>query len=90
MKIDKNKLIEIKKTAPIFIIGCQRSGTTLLYKILSETLNIGFGRDNTLFLNFMKRLDIYSDLTKKSNLKKLLTDLEKTRIYKLLVEWESL
>lgn len=81
MNIDGEKVREIKEVAPVFIIGCQRSGTSLLYRILSETLNIGFGRDNTLFINYIKRLGKYKDLNKKRNLKQLLLDLEKRQVY---------
>ena len=81
MTIDKTRLFEIKKKEPVFVIGCQRSGTSFLYRSLSKTLNIGFGRDNMLFMKFKNKIDKYKDLNRKENLKKLLADIEKTPVF---------
>ena len=82
MTIDKVKLLEIKEKPPVFIIGCQRSGTSFCYRFLSETLDIGFGRDNNLFLNFFKRLDKYGDLAEDVNLFRLLDDIANVQDFK--------
>lgn len=82
MTIDKDKLIKIKNMGPLFIVGCQRSGTTMLYRILAETLNIGFGRDNTLFMTLSTNIKKYGDLNTKKNLKKLLEYIENNSVFK--------
>lgn len=81
MTIDKEKLFEIKRKPPLFIVGCQRSGTSFLYRVLSEVLNIGFGRDNTLFMNYFKYIDQYGDLSINVNLQKLLNNIARSHVF---------
>ena len=81
MNLSKKKLIEIKSKAPLFIVGCQRSGTTMLYRILSEALGIGFGRDNTFFMNFRRTIEHYGDLSKIKNLRNMLGAIEKSPVF---------
>jgi hypothetical protein len=73
IKINKEKLKKIKRSAPIFIIGCPRSGTTFCFKALSEVLDVGFGRDNTLFMKLYKNISKYGDLSEDRNVRKLLS-----------------
>ncbi|MCP4107587.1 MAG: sulfotransferase [Desulfobacteraceae bacterium] len=75
------KVEKIKLRSPVFVIGCQRSGTSFLYKILSEILDIGFGRDNTMFLNIKPSL-ISDDLTIKKNLFHLLNYINNSPVFK--------
>ncbi len=82
MPIELTNLLEIKRKPPVFVMGCQRSGTSFLYRVLSEILNIGFGRDNTLFLRLFKSIDRYGDLKHDKNLRKLLDDISQSTVFK--------
>ncbi len=82
MSIELEKLLTIKRTPPLFVIGCQRSGTSFLYRVLSEILDIGFGRDNTLFLRFFESINEYGDLKQDKNLRKLLNDISQSPVFK--------
>lgn len=73
--IKAEKIREIKDSAPVFVIGSQRSGTSFLYRLIQKYLKIGFGRDNGLFVRKMKMLDYYGDLKNDANLRRLLTDI---------------
>jgi len=64
------------------VIGCQRSGTSFLYRVLSEILDIGFGRDNTLFLRLFRSINQYGDLKQDKNLRKLLNDISQSTVFK--------
>lgn len=66
---------QIKNTAPIFIIGSQRSGTSFLYRLIQRHLRIGFGRDNGNFVRLMKLLPYYGDLNETANLRRLIGDI---------------
>jgi hypothetical protein len=72
VRINKEKLKKIERSAPIFIIGCPRSGTTFCFKALSEVLDVGFGRDARLFMKLYKNISKYGDLSEDRNLRKLL------------------
>ena len=80
-KIEKEKLHQIKSCTPLFITGCQRSGTSFLYRVLSEMLDIGFGRDNTLFLNIFRTIDQYGDLSIDENFHKLLRNISDSPVF---------
>ncbi|MCB0264551.1 MAG: sulfotransferase [Calditrichaeota bacterium] len=69
------KIREIKDSAPVFVIGSHRSGTSFLYRLIQKYLKIGFGRDNGLFVRKMKMLNYYGDLKNDANLRRLLTDI---------------
>ena len=81
MDINKEELRAVMKTPPVFIVGCQRSGTSFLYRTLSEILGIGFGRDNTMFANMFYTIDQYGDLNIDSNLMKFLTNIEDSPVF---------
>lgn len=82
MPIDLNKLLLIKRKPPLFIIGSQRSGTSFLYRVLSEILDIKFGRDNTFFLRLFQSIHQYGDLKQDKNLRKLLHDISQSAVFK--------
>lgn len=65
----------IKNSAPIFIIGSQRSGTSFLYRLVQRHLRIGFGRDNGHFIRLIKLLPFYGDLNDLENLRRLVKDI---------------
>lgn len=81
MAVDRSKIQSIQQKPPIFIIGCQRSGTSFLFKVLGEILDIGFGRDNTLFLQFYNDLGNYGDLHDDENLQRLLNDIASSPVF---------
>jgi len=69
----KEKAINrIKNSAPIFIIGSQRSGTSFLYRLIQNYLKIGFGRDNANFVKIQPIVKQYGDLNNESNLVSLI------------------
>lgn len=82
MAIDRARLLEIKRKAPLFIVGCQRSGTSFLYRSLSEVLDIGFGRDNTMFINLNNSIGRYGDLNQDEALRTLLNSIAQSAVFK--------
>ena len=53
IKLDRGtieKLETVKSSAPLLIVGCLRSGTTLLLRLIRDYLDVGFGRDDGHFL----------------------------------------
>lgn len=65
----------IVNSTPLFIVGCPRSGTTLVLRLIRDYLNVGFGRDDGRFLRLGKHLDRYSDLSNAENLDRLVRDI---------------
>jgi hypothetical protein len=68
------ELIAVKRSPPIFVLGSYRSGTTLLFKLIRDYLDVGFGRDNGRFVRFKKLLGHYGDLSQDQNLRTLIDD----------------
>ena len=81
MPIELKQLLLIKRKPPVFVIGWQSSGTSFLYRVLSEILDIGFGRDNTLFLRVFGSINRYGDLKQDKNLRKLLKDISRYPVF---------
>lgn len=71
----KDVVRQIKNSAPIFIIGSHRSGTSFLYRLIQKHLNIGFGRDNGNFIHFLNLLPHYGDLSNYDNMFQLVSDI---------------
>jgi len=69
------KLRMIKDSAPLFIVGCPRSGTTLVLRLIRDYLDVGFGRDDGRFVRFKNLIDHYGDLNHTANLASLLHDI---------------
>lgn len=69
------RIRSVQASAPIFIIGSQRSGTSFLYRLIQNYLTIGFGRDNGHFVRMRGQLHLYGDLEKEANLTRLLNDI---------------
>lgn len=69
---DREEIKRIKNSAPIFIIGSQRSGTSFLYRLIQNYLKIGFGRDNANFVKIQSRIEEFGDLKNEKNLKRLI------------------
>jgi len=68
-------LRRIKNSSPVFIIGCQRSGTSFLFRLINRYLSIGFGRDNGHFIRLKKMLPYYGNLDNRDNLVRLIKDI---------------
>lgn len=81
VSFDVKKFDKIKSKAPIFIVGCQRSGTSFLYRVFDEVLDIGFGRDNTLFLKIDNTLS-NKDFNIPENLSQLLSYFDSSLVFK--------
>ena len=65
----------IVKEEVFFILGCPRSGTTLINNLLREYLDIGFANELQLIPKYYPRIKKYGDLNIKKNLDALIMDL---------------
>lgn len=64
--------------APIFLVGCPRSGTTLLQRMLDAHRDVAIAPETFFVRRFMSRRKHYGKLGKESHLEKLLADLVAT------------
>jgi hypothetical protein len=62
---------------PFFIIGCPRSGTTLLQLLINSHPKIAIPPESHIFVRFSKIFENYGDLNYKANLKLFVQDLLK-------------
>jgi len=62
------------KNEPIFVIGCPRSGTTLLSQLLSST-QWGAPVETQFIIKYYKKLKKYGEIENKKNFKKLMRDI---------------
>lgn len=72
--------------SPIFIVGCDRSGTTLLRLMLNQHSRIAIPDESDFVSYIIDRKDKYGDLREDRNLEKLCNDLfsvERYRIWQL-------
>ena len=69
------KLRVLKDSGPLFIVGCPRSGTTLMLRLIRDYLDFGFGRDDGRFVRFKHLLDRYGDLSHPENFGRLIQDI---------------
>lgn len=60
--------------APIFIMGCHRSGTTLLRQILNGHSRIAIYHETQYYPIFRKEVYYYGDLKRSANLKRFIND----------------
>ena len=67
--------MENKKKAPFFIVGCGRSGTTLLRTLLENHPRIGIPPEGHIFSRFSKLFPLYGDLSQEVNCKRFVRDL---------------
>lgn len=64
-----------KGAAPFFIVGCERSGTTLLQVLLDSHPNIAIPYESHIFHRFYNRMSVYGDLAEEdNNLLRFVTD----------------
>lgn len=67
-----------KKTKqPFFIVGCPRSGTTLLQILLDSHPDITIPPESQIFIRFSPIFKFYGDLGKPENIKRFVSDLVK-------------
>jgi hypothetical protein len=69
------------RLTPVFVVGHGRSGTTLLVRLLSRFLGIGFGTESQFILRYLRRLPRYGDLAKPGALRRLLDDVARERFF---------
>ncbi|MCM8776219.1 MAG: sulfotransferase [Candidatus Omnitrophica bacterium] len=60
---------------PFFIVGCPRTGTTLLHVLLDSHPRIAIPPESHLFVHFREIFDCYGDLAEESNLRLFVKDL---------------
>ena len=64
-------MTELHDNRPIFIVGCERSGTTMLRLILCSHKNIALPPQTKYIKKLYKRRILFGDLSKEKNRKKL-------------------
>lgn len=69
------------KTNPVFVIGCARSGTSVLIRLIRKYLKINFGTETQFIIRYYNKIRKYSDLNRDSNLKILIDDISKERCF---------
>ena len=69
---------------PVFILGCPRSGTTLLAELLEFT-SYGKPFETHFITKYYKKLSSYGDITKIENFRFLLNDISKERS---IMQWK--
>lgn len=65
---------------PFFILGCGRSGTSLLARMLNEHSNLAVPYESHLFNNFYPWLKWYGDLSREKNRVRLVDDILATDV----------
>jgi Sulfotransferase family len=73
--------ISLRKKAPVFVLGCGRSGTTLLYHMLLSSGNFAVYRTESNVINLLEPR--FGDLSVAGNKRSLLDAWYKTRLYTL-------
>jgi Sulfotransferase family len=73
--------ISLRKKAPVFVLGCGRSGTTLLYHMLLSSGNFAVYRTESNVINLLEPR--FGDLSAAVNKRRLLDAWYKTRLYTL-------
>lgn len=63
---------------PLFILGCPKSGTTLLASIFTDT-TYGAPFESHFITKYYKKLSTYGDLNNKLNFKRLINDIANER-----------
>lgn len=64
-----------RRSAPFFVVGAQRSGTTLLRLMLHSHPDLAVPFESDFIPRFHDRLDEYGDLEDRENLERLLADI---------------
>src|SRR5687767_5976471 len=64
-------------SVPFFVVGAQRSGTTMLRLMLNNHPRLAVPFESGFIPVFFKRLDAYGDLSKPGNAERLLEDIRR-------------
>src|SRR5688572_22151706 len=59
---------------PFFLLGSQRSGTTMLRLMLNNHPNLAIPHESVFITNYFQRLSDYGDLSNRENARRLLDD----------------
>jgi len=77
----RNPEVSSRSKAPVFVLGCGRSGTTLLYHMLLSSGNFAVYRTESNVINLLEPR--FGDLSVARNKRRLLDAWYKTRLYTL-------
>jgi hypothetical protein len=69
-------------STPIFLLGSQRSGTTMLRLMLNNHPNLAIPHETAFITIYHKKLDSYGDLADKDNARRLLADISQHPLVK--------
>ena len=69
---------------PFFVVGAQRSGTTVLRLMLNRHPELAIPFESGFIIPFLQRLPEYGDLNRRENARRLLTDIAG---YYLIADW---
>jgi len=72
---NSKNIIVSELPSPIFVMGCPRSGTTLVSQILDSHSRLAMYHETNYYTIFRPELHRYGDLRKSSNLMLLITNL---------------
>lgn len=67
---------------PIFLLGSQRSGTTMLRLMMNNHPNLAIPHETAFITIYDKKLDAYGDLANKDNARRLLADVSQHPLVK--------
>lgn len=73
-------------SAPIFLTGFARSGTTWVNRLMQDYFDAGFVNEGQFIINFGKRIRRYGDLEVVRNREQLARDLTKDPFFSILTE----
>jgi len=73
--VEPEKLENVSRKAPFFIVGCPRSGTTLLQVLLDSHPDITIPPESHIFERFSQFFSDYGDLDQHSNLQRFVRDI---------------
>ncbi len=76
---NSDRAIGRRDEPPFFIVGCQRSGTTMLRLMLNAHPRLGIPFESHFIPQFSRLIDRYGDLRARDNLARLLDDISNHR-----------
>lgn len=71
-----------RSLAPVMVIGHERSGTSLLIRLLRQYLQIAFGTESQFIIRIKRQLPYYGDLSNKDNRQRLIRAICRERWFK--------
>jgi hypothetical protein len=72
---EKDFLKPLSEVKPIFVVGCGRSGTSMLLKILNQHSSIAIPSESHFLIDYMKKHDKYETLEDDRVIEKLFRDI---------------